>query len=399
MSGPLTGIRVLELGSFIAGPFAGQLLGDYGAEVIKIEPPKVGDPMRKWGHCDPNGHSYWWPAIARNKHSVAINLRSDEGREIVRRLALQSDVVLENFTPGRLSEWQLGYSDLAKENPGLIMTHVSGFGQTGPRATDPGFGSIGEAMGGIRHTTGWPDRQSTRAGISLGDAIASLFAVIGTMAALNERQSSGKGQEVDVAIYEAVFALMESTIADFELGGHIRGRTGSILPGVAPSNVYPTADGANVLIAGNADAIFRRICEAMQQPELADDPRYVDHEHRGTNQEELDDLIGAWTATFLVNDLEALLDSHAIPYGRIFTAPDMLSDPQFAARELIKRYEDEVLGQEVPMAAPVPMFSRTPAVIASTGPELGQHTEQVLQEVAGYSGEQIANMRERKVIS
>ena len=399
MSGPLTGIRVLELGSFIAGPFAGQLLGDYGAEVIKIEPPKVGDPMRKWGHCDPNGHSYWWPAIARNKHSVAINLRSDEGREIVRRLALQSDVVLENFTPGRLSEWQLGYSDLAKENPGLIMTHVSGFGQTGPRATDPGFGSIGEAMGGIRHTTGWPDRQSTRAGISLGDAIASLFAVIGTMAALNERQSSGKGQEVDVAIYEAVFALMESTIADFELGGHIRGRTGSILPGVAPSNVYPTADGANVLIAGNADAIFRRICEAMQQPELADDPRYVDHEHRGTNQEELDDLIGAWTATFLVDDLEALLDTHAIPYGRIFTAPDMLSDPQFAARELIKRYEDEVLGQEVPMAAPVPMFSRTPAVIASTGPELGQHTEQVLQEVAGYSGEQIADMRERKVIS
>ena len=396
MSGPLTGIRVLELGSFIAGPFAGQLLGDYGAEVIKIEPPKVGDPMRKWGHCDPNGHSYWWPAIARNKHSVAINLRSDEGREIVRRLALQSDVVLENFTPGRLSEWQLGYSDLAKENPGLIMTHVSGFGQTGPRATDPGFGSIGEAMGGIRHTTGWPDRQSTRAGISLGDAIASLFAVIGTMAALNERQSSGKGQEVDVAIYEAVFALMESTIADFELGGHIRGRTGSILPGVAPSNVYPTADGANVLIAGNADAIFRRICEAMQQPELADDPRYADHEHRGTNQEELDDLIGAWTATFLVDDLEALLDTHAIPYGRIFTAPDMLSDPQFAARELI---EDEVLGQEVPMAAPVPMFSRTPAVIASTGPELGQHTEQVLQEVAGYSGEQIANMRERKVIS
>ena len=399
MSGPLTGIRVLELGSFIAGPFAGQLLGDYGAEVIKIEPPKVGDPMRKWGHCDPNGHSYWWPAIARNKHSVAINLRSDEGREIVRRLALQSDVVLENFTPGRLSEWQLGYSDLAKENPGLIMTHVSGFGQTGPRATDPGFGSIGEAMGGIRHTTGWPDRQSTRAGISLGDAIASLFAVIGTMAALNERQSSRKGQEVDVAIYEAVFALMESTIADFELGGHIRGRTGSILPGVAPSNVYPTADGANVLIAGNADAIFRRICEAMQQPELADDPRYVDHEHRGTNQEELDDLIGAWTATFLVDDLEALLDTHAIPYGRIFTAPDMLSDPQFAARKLIKRFEDEVLGQEVPMAAPVPMFSRTPAVIASTGPELGQHTEQVLQEVAGYSGEQIANMRERKVIS
>ena len=318
---------------------------------------------------------------------------------MVRRLALQSDVVLENFTPGRLSEWELGYSDLATENPGLIMTHVSGFGQTGPRATDPGFGSIGEAMGGIRHTTGWPDRQSTRAGISLGDAIASLFAVIGTMAALNEKQNSGKGQEVDVAIYEAVFALMESTIADFELGGHIRGRTGSILPGVAPSNVYPTADGANVLIAGNADAIFGRICEAMRQPALAEDPRYVDHEHRGANQEELDDLIGAWTATFPVDDLEALLDQHAIPYGRIFTAPDMLSDPQFAARELIKRYEDEVLGQEVPMAAPVPVFSRTPGAIASTGPELGQHTQQILQEVAGYSDEQIADMRQREIIA
>ena len=399
VSGPLTGIRVLELGSFIAGPFAGQLLGDYGAEVIKVEPPIVGDPMRKWGHCDNEGNSYWWPAIARNKQSVAINLRSDEGREVVRRLARQSDVVLENFTPGRLAEWHLGYNDLIEDNPGLIMTHVSGFGQTGPRATDPGFGSIGEAMGGIRHTTGWPDRQSTRAGISLGDAIASLFAVIGTMAALNERQRSGKGQEVDVAIYEAVFALMESTVADFELGGHIRGRTGSVLPGVAPSNVYPTADGADVLIAGNADAIFRRICEAMKQPELLEDPRYVDHEHRGANQKELDDLIGQWTATFAVDDLEALLDEHAIPYGRIFTAPDMLSDPQFAARELIKRYEDQVLGQQVPMAAPVPVFSRTPGDIGSTGPKLGQHTEQILHQVAGYSSEQIAKMRSEGVVA
>ncbi|MEE3256613.1 MAG: CaiB/BaiF CoA-transferase family protein, partial [Actinomycetota bacterium] len=288
---------------------------------------------------------------------------------------------------------------LIEDNPGLIMTHVSGFGQTGPRATDPGFGSIGEAMGGIRHTTGWPDRQSTRAGISLGDAIASLFAVIGTMAALNERQRSGKGQEVDVAIYEAVFALMESTVADFELGGHIRGRTGSVLPGVAPSNVYPTADGADVLIAGNADAIFRRICEAMKQPELLEDPRYVDHEHRGANQKELDDLIGQWTATFAVDDLEALLDEHAIPYGRIFTAPDMLSDPQFAARELIKRYEDQVLGQQVPMAAPVPVFSRTPGDIGSTGPKLGQHTEQILHQVAGYSSEQIAKMRSEGVVA
>ena len=399
MSGPLSGVRVLEMGSFIAGPFAGQLLGDYGAEVIKVEPPEVGDPMRKWGHCDEEGHSFWWPAIARNKKSVVINLRSTEGRGVVRDLALQSDVVLENFTPGRLAEWRLGYEHLAKDNPGLIMTHVSGFGQTGPRATDPGFGSIGEAMGGIRHTTGWPDRQSTRAGISLGDAIASLFAVIGTMAALNERQHSGKGQEVDVAIYEAVFALMESTVADFELGGHIRGRTGSVLPRVAPSNVYPTADGADVLIAGNADAIFRRICEAMNRNDLADDPRYVDHESRGVNQTELDDLIAAWTSELPVEELEVILDTHAIPYGRIFTAPDMLTDPQFAARQLIERYEDEVLGTDVPMAAPVPYFSRTPGRIASTGPELGQHTDKVLSEVAGYSDDQIHQLHSQGIIA
>ena len=399
MSGPLSGIRVLEMGSFIAGPFAGQLLGDYGAEVIKVEPPEVGDPMRKWGHCDKEGHSFWWPAIARNKKSVVINLRSDEGRAVVRDLALQSDVVLENFTPGRLAEWQLGYEHLTKENPGLIMTHVSGFGQTGPRATDPGFGSIGEAMGGIRHTTGWPDRQSTRAGISLGDAIASLFAVIGTMAALNERQHSGKGQEVDVAIYEAVFALMESTVADFELGGHVRGRTGSVLPRVAPSNVYPTADGADVLIAGNADAIFRRICDAMNRSDLADDPRYINHESRGANQTELDDLIAAWTSELPVEELEAILDTNAIPYGRIFTAPDMLADPQFAARQLIERYEDKVLGKDVPMAAPVPNFSRTPGRIASTGPELGQHTDKVLSEVASYSDKQIRELHTQGIVA
>ena len=279
------------------------------------------------------------------------------------------------------------------------MTHVSGFGQTGPRATDPGFGSIGEAMGGIRHTTGWPDRQSTRAGISLGDAIASLFAVIGTMAALNERQHSGKGQEVDVAIYEAVFALMESTVADFELGGHIRGRTGSVLPRVAPSNVYPTADGADVLIAGNADAIFRRICDAMNRSDLADDPRYINHESRGVNQTELDDLIAAWTSELPVEELEAILDTNAIPYGRIFTAPDMLTDPQFAARQIIERYEDQVLGKDVPMAAPVPNFSRTPGRIASTGPELGQHTDKVLSEVASYSDEQIRELHTQGIIA
>lgn len=393
MSGPLAGIRVLELGSFIAGPFAAQLLGDYGAEVVKVEPPRLGDPMRKWGKCDADGHSYWWPSIARNKRSVAIDLRGEPGRDVVRRLAVNSDVVLENFTPGRLDDWGLGYRHLSAEHPGLVMTHVSGFGQTGPRATDPGFGSIGEAMGGIRHTTGWPDRQSTRAGVSLGDALASLFAVIGTMAALNERHVSGRGQEVDVAIYEAVFAIMESTVVDFERTGHIRGRTGSVLPAAAPSNVYPTNDGHDVLIAANADQIYRRLCDAMGRPDLADDPRYAEHIERGVNQQELDDTIEAWTASLTVDELQTRLDEHAIPYGRIFTAPDMLADPQFAAREMIRRFDDEVLGGQIPMAAPVPRFSRTPGDITSVGPRLGQHTDWALADVGGYSPAEIETLR------
>jgi crotonobetainyl-CoA:carnitine CoA-transferase CaiB-like acyl-CoA transferase len=355
--------------------------------------------MRKWGKCDANGHSYWWPAIARNKRSVAIDMRTEEGRDVVRRLALNSDVVLENFTPGRLSQWKLGYDDLSVDNPGLVMTHVSGFGQSGPRANDPGFGSIGEAMGGIRHTTGWPDRQSTRAGISLGDALASLFAVIGTMAALNERHVSGRGQEVDVAIYEAVFALMESTVVDYELAGHVRGRSGSVLPGVAPSNVYPTADGHDVLIAANADQIYKRLCDAMGRPELATDDRYAEHIARGANQEELDAMVEAWTSSLTVAELEARLDEHAVPYGRIFTAPDMLADPQYAARQMIRRFEDEVLGAEVPMAAPVPHFSRTPGVIERLGPGLGEHTDWVLSTVGGYDPAEITMLREAGTIS
>ena len=393
VAGPLDGVRVLELGSFIAGPFAGQLLGDYGAEVIKVEPPRIGDPMRKWGKCDEQGHSYWWPSIARNKRSVAVDMRSEEGRDVVRRLALNSDVVLENFTPGRLGEWQLGYDDLVGENPGIVMTHVSGFGQTGPRATDPGFGSIGEAMGGIRHTTGWPDRQSTRAGVSLGDALASLFAVIGTMAALNERHVSGRGQEVDVAIYEAVFAIMESTVVDYERAGHVRGRSGSVLPGVAPSNVYATSDGHDVLIAANADQIYARLCNAMGRPDLATDPAYAKHIERGSNQSELDDIIEAWTSSLTIDQLEAALDDHAVPYGRIFTAPDMLADPQFAAREMIRRYQDDVLGGEIPMAAPVPKFGRTEAEIRSVGPLLGEHTSWALAEVGGYEPAEIDQLR------
>ena len=301
---PLAGVRVLELGVFIAGPFAGQLLGDLGADVIKIEPPGIGDIMRRYG-VRVDGRHLWWPAIARNKRSVAIDLRDERGREATRRIAASCDVVIENFKPGTLAGWGLDYATLAAANPGVVLVHVSGFGQSGPRAAEPGFGSIGEAMGGIRHTTGEPDRPPARTGVSIGDSLAGLFAVVGALAALNERSRSGQGQEVDVAIYEAVMALMESTVADYELGGVTRMRSGGILRDVAPANAYPTSDGRDVVIAGNADAVFTRLCDAMNRPDLAGE--LATHEARAERQDPLDAEISAWTATLSADDLIAQL--------------------------------------------------------------------------------------------
>jgi formyl-CoA transferase/succinyl-CoA--D-citramalate CoA-transferase len=387
--GPLAGVRILELGSFIAGPFAGQLLGDLGADVIKVEPPGTGDPMRQWGVCV-DGRSLWWPAIARNKRSVALDLRDERARDAVRRIAATCDVVLENFRPGQLAKWGMGYDDLAAVNARVIVTHVSGFGQTGPRAAEPGFGSIAEAVGGIRHTTGDAGGPPARAGISLGDALAALFAVIGTLSALHERATSGRGQEVDVAIYEAVFALMESTVADWELGGVVRGRSGGYLPGVAPSNSYPTRDGRDVVIAANADAVFKRLAEAMGQPELATDERYATHRARGARQQELDALVARWTSTF---DADALVDhlrAFAIPVGIASTAPDLAVDPHIAAREMILRLAAG-FEQAVPMAGVVPKLSRTPGGVHAVGPELGAHTEEVLRE-AGLDDADIATL-------
>jgi formyl-CoA transferase/succinyl-CoA--D-citramalate CoA-transferase len=381
LSGPLAGVRVLELGNFIAGPFAGQLLGDYGADVIKVEPPDEGDPMRHWG-VTLDGDSLWWPTIARNKRSVVLDLREEASRRTAAQLAAQCDVVLENFRPGTLERWGLGYADLAPRNPRLVMVHVSGFGQTGPLAGQAGFGSVGEAMGGIRYTTGSPDRPPSRAGISLGDALASVFAVIGTLAALVHARATGEGQEVDVAIYEAVAALMESTMADYELGGVVRTRSGSVLKGVAPSNVYPTSDGAEVVIAANADTVFVRLCEAMGRPELAEDPRFAKHQARGENMADIDGIVSVWTATAPCDELLARLDSHGVPAGRIFTAPDMLTDPQYLARDMIRRVVS-TQGWEVPMTGVVPRFSATPGTIRHPGPRLGQHTDEVLADLLG----------------
>jgi formyl-CoA transferase/succinyl-CoA--D-citramalate CoA-transferase len=380
------------MGSFIAGPFAGQLLGDYGADVIKIESPGDGDPMRRWG-VTRGGDSLWWPTIGRNKRSVALDLRHDGARCVARRLAAHCDVVLENFRPGTLERWGLGYAELSADNPKLVMAHISGFGQTGPLAGQAGFGSVGEAMGGIRHTTGSPDRPPARAGISLGDALASVFGVMGTLAAVLQARASGRGQEVDVAIYEAVAALMESTMADFELGGVTRSRSGSVLPGVAPSNVYPTADGAEVVVAANADSVFVRLCQAMGRPHLADDPRFVTHGGRGENSEALDGLVAEWTAARPCAEVLSVLDDHGVPAGRIFTAPDMLRDPQYLARDMVRRVTT-AQGWNIPMTGVVPRFTGTPGTIRHPGPALGEHTVEVLTEVLGLGAAEIGVLRQ-----
>lgn len=363
---------MLELGSFIAGPFAGQLLGDYGADVIKVEPPDGGDPMRTWGVTF-EGHGLWWPTIGRNKRSVVADLHDEADRRVVRRIAAEADVVLENFRPGRLADWGLDYDTVRATNPGVVLVHVSGFGQTGPRSSEAGFGSIGEAVGGIRHTTGDPDRAPARCGVSLGDSLAALFAVIGSLAALQERQRSGVGQEVDVAIYEAVAALMESSMADLEVGGQQRCRSGGTLPGVAPSNAYPTADGSDVLIAGNADSVFGRLCDAMGDPTIADDERFSTHTARGHHATDLDALVGRWTATLSADDLLARLAHHSVPAGRVYTATDMLTDPHYLARDMVQRVTARA-GFDLPMTGIVPRFSRTPGTIRDVGPTLGEHT-------------------------
>ncbi len=377
-AGPLEGITVIELGGFIAGPFAGQLLGDYGARVIKIEPP-AGDPMRHWG-VQHEGQSLWWPGIARNKESVVLDLKNDADRALARTLFTKADVVLENFAPGRLAAWGLDYASVAPDNPALIMAHVSGFGQDGPRAADRGFGSVAEAMGGLRALMGFPDLPPVRAGISLGDALAAMFAVIGTLAALQERARTGRGQEVDVALYESVFALTESLMSDFEIGGVTRARSGSTLPGVAPSNVYTARDGVEVLIAANADTVYRRLCQAMDRDDLITDERFATHQARGVNAEELDALISAWATQLDGEHLEKLLDEYEIPRGRIYTPGDIADDAQYAARQMITRLAAPGFPAPVPMPSVVPKFTATPGTIRTPGPRLGAHTESVRAE-------------------
>ncbi|MCG8443947.1 MAG: CoA transferase, partial [Caulobacterales bacterium] len=371
--GPLTDIRVIELGQLIAGPFCGQLMGDMGADVIKVEPPEIGDPMRAWGRGD---YPLWWAICARNKRCVTANLRVPEGQDLVKRLVAEADILVENFRPGTMEKWGLGYDVLSAINPGLIMVRVSGFGQTGPYARRAGYAAIGEAMGGMRYLCGEPDRQPSRAGLSIGDSLAATYACVGALAALHHREKTGEGQIVDSAIYESVLNVMEATIPEYVVSGYVRERSGSVLPNVAPSNIYPCKDGP-FLIAANQDTVFKRLCEAMDRPALAADERFATHSARGANQRELDGLIAAWTETRTVAEVSALMETHSVPSGGVYRAPEMLEDPHFAAREAIIDTPTERF-PELKMQNVFPKMSKTQGEVRWSGPDtLGAHNAEV----------------------
>ena len=395
--GPLDDIRVIEMGSLLAGPFCGQLLGDMGAEVIKVEAPGMGDPMRIWGQEKSQGQSLWWPVVARNKKAITLNCRVPEGQAIMRDLVAESDILLENFRPGTMERWGLDYETLSQINPRLIMIRVSGQGQTGPYSKRAGYGSVGEAMGGLRYVVGDPSTPPSRVGISIGDSLAATFATVGALSALHFRDRTGKGQVVDSAIYEAVLAMMESLVTEYQKAGYVRERTGSILPNVAPSNVYPTADGSMILIAANQDTVFKRLSAAMGQPELAEDPRYASHHARGERQAELDDMIGRWTETLSAEELITLMEEHGVPVGKIYRAPDMLEDPHFKAREAIVRVMHPELG-ELAMQNVVPKLSLTPGSVRSCGPDMGQHNAEIYGGLLGISEEQMGQLSRDGII-
>lgn len=395
--GPLSDLLVIEMGSLIAGPFCGQILGDFGAEVVKLEDPKVGDPMRQWGRTLPKGHSPWWPVIGRNKKSVGLDLRTPQGQAIARALIAQADVVIENFRPGAMEKWGMSYETLSADNPKLIMARVSGFGQTGPYSQRAGYGLIGEAMGGLRHVTGEPDRPPARAGISIGDSLAAMHAVMGITMALHHRANTGQGQVIDAALYESVLAVMENLVTEYDITGYVRERSGSVLPGIAPSNAYPCSGGDMILIGGNGDNVYARLTEVMGRPDLKSDPKFIDHASRGLNQTELDEIVAAWTVTFALPDLLTLLGAKGVPCSRVFRAPDMLDDPQFVAREAIITTEHPVFGP-IRMQNAFPKLSKTPGSVRWPGAPLGAHTDEVLMARAGCSAERLAELRVMGVI-
>jgi formyl-CoA transferase len=398
-TGPLAGIKVVEMGQLIAGPFCGQLLGDMGADVIKLEPPGEigsggGDPMRVWGRGD---YPLWWEVVARNKRAVSCNLREAEGQELARKLIAQADILIENFRPGTLEKWGMAPEALHAINPGLIIVRVSGYGQSGPYSARAGFGGIGEAMGGWRAIVGDPDRPPSRMGVSIGDSLAATYGALGALAALNHRHATGKGQVVDSALYEAVLQVMESLVPEYVASGYVRERSGSVLPGIAPSNVYPCKDG-EYLIGANQDTVFGRLCVAMGRPELAQDPRYVNHVARGRHQEELDNLIGEWTRTLTVQELEDKMVEAGVPAGRLYRPQDMLDDPHFQARNAIIGVPHPRWG-EVKMQNVFPKLSATPGSVRRHAPEsIGQDNGAVYGELLGLDADMLADLAARGII-
>ncbi|MEO1642657.1 MAG: CaiB/BaiF CoA-transferase family protein [Pseudomonadota bacterium] len=392
---PLSGLRVIELGQLIAGPFCGQLLGDFGAEVVKVEAPDRPDPARDWGAVKYEGHGLLWPIIARNKLSVTLNLRVKEGQAILKRLVDAADVLVENFRPGTLEKWGLGPDVLMAINPRLVMVRVSGYGQTGPESHKPGYASVGEAKAGLRHLIGEPDRPPARAGVSLGDTMTGTFAALGAVLALFHREKSGRGQVVDAAIYESVMAFMESLLPEYALGGHTRERTGGILPKVAPSGAYPCADGM-VIIGANQDTLFARLAKMMGK-DWASDERFATHDARGDNQAELDEMISAWTSYRTMEEVLRACEANAVPCGPVNTAKELLVDAHIKARRAILAVASPMMGVDVPMQAPVPKLSLTPARVESAGPGLGEHTDEVLDKL-GVGPEERERLRQVNVI-
>ena len=392
--GPLTDIRLVELGQLIAGPYCGQLMADMGADVIKVEPPGKGDPMRVWGRGD---YPLWWSVCARNKRCVTANLREDEGQKLVKQLIASADMVLENFRPGTMERWGLGYEDLIKINPGIIMIRVSGYGQTGPYSTRAGYASVGEAMGGMRYLCGEPDRPPSRAGLSIGDTLAATFACNGALAALHHREKTGEGQVIDASIFESVLGVMEATIPEYVVSDYIRERSGSTLPNVAPSNIYKCADGT-FLIAANQDTVFKRLAAIMGQPELADDARFATHTARGENMAVLDDMINEWTETRTMAEVDALMQEAGVPAGRIYRAPEMLEDPHFQARDAIidtpsKEWPD------LKMQNIFPKMSKTQGAVRWPGnTTLGAHNREVYGDELGFSDGELARFEKNSII-
>ncbi|KAB0549210.1 CoA transferase [Pseudomonas argentinensis] len=390
----LAGLKVIEMGQLIAGPFASKLLGEFGAEVIKIEPPGVGDPLRKWRKIK-DGTSLWWHVQSRNKRSLTLDLKQAEAQDIVRKLVSDADILVENFRPGTLEGWGLGYDALKAINPRLIMLRISGYGQTGPYRDLPGFGVIGEAMGGLRHLSGYPGQAPVRVGISIGDSLSSLYGVIGVLLALQERARSGEGQEIDVALYESVFAMMESLVPEYDAFGYIREPAGSALPGITPSNSYPCKDGSYVLIAGNGDSIYKRLMSLIGRDDLGNDPRLAQNDGRSQHAELIDGAIAEWTAQRGRDEVIEALKGARVPAGYPYTAADIVQDPHYLARQMIETVQTSAGPLKVPGV--LPKLSRTPGRIGTGGPQLGEHSEDILAGL-GLSDEQVRGLRERGII-